>query len=505
MKLLGATGSDVGNVREANQDRVYFRGLVAALADGMGGHQGGERAAELAITEFREAGQDLSERDLVEVVLQANRQVHGHAADNGLPGMGTTVVAMTLHEDNTITVANVGDSRAYWLRGDYMGQVTEDHSFVEDLVRQGRLTPQEAAIHPQRNILTRAVGIGAEVEVDRFPIPEPEIGDRFLLCSDGLFNELTEDDILEILLEAGDPADTAAALIEATLQTPCRDNVTVAVVEVVADDDPRLDGQRDEAQAGGSEGSDNLITAPVPVVSKSVLHDPPPDGVSNGDSPGDEAESRSSEAGPGRSNGSGPATQASSGTLLVADDAGGDGHGDGLDDPELYLDTAELEIVDEVEPMSVRPRSRRVLGIGALLIVAGLVVAGFFGARAYASSGYFIDETSAGTLAIYEGRRGGFLVFEPVDVAASELPIDALDETEIALIAEEFSSRAEAEAVMEKIEMRHAEATAQALLDEGEGSSQSTDTSEAGNSQSDRSSTSVGGSSTGGSSSSSEG
>ena len=157
-----------------------------------------ERAAELAITEFQEAGQHLSEGDLVEVVLQANRQVHGHAADNGLPGMGTTVVAMTLHDDNTITVANVGDSRAYWLRGDYMGQVTEDHSFVEDLVRQGRLTAEEAATHPQRNILTRAVGIGAEVEVDRFPIPEPEVGDRFLLCSDGLFNELSEDEILDI-------------------------------------------------------------------------------------------------------------------------------------------------------------------------------------------------------------------------------------------------------------------------------------------------------------------
>jgi protein phosphatase len=140
MKLLGATGSHVGNVREANQDRVFFRGMVAALADGMGGHQGGERAAELAIGEFENASNQLSEGDLIELVMSANREVHGHASDNGLPGMGTTLVAMTLHYDNTITVANVGDSRAYWLRGDYMGQITEDHSFVEDLVRQGRLT-----------------------------------------------------------------------------------------------------------------------------------------------------------------------------------------------------------------------------------------------------------------------------------------------------------------------------------------------------------------------------
>ena len=103
-------------------------------------------------------------------------------------------------------MANVGDSRAYWIRGDYlMSQITEDHSFVEDLVRQGRLTPEEAAIHPQRNILTRAVGIGVEVEVDRFPVAEPAVGDRFLLCSDGLFNEVPEEEILEIILEAADP------------------------------------------------------------------------------------------------------------------------------------------------------------------------------------------------------------------------------------------------------------------------------------------------------------
>ena len=512
MKLLGATASHVGNVREANQDRVFFRGQVAALADGMGGHQGGERAAELAITEFREAGQELSEGDLVEVVLQANRQVHGHAADNGLPGMGTTVVAMTLHDDNTITVANVGDSRAYWLRGDYMGQVTEDHSFVEDLVRQGRLTPQEAANHPQRNILTRAVGIGAEVEVDRFPIPEPEIGDRFLLCSDGLFNELTEDDILEILLGAGDPADTATALIEATLQTPCRDNVTVAVVEVVADDDPRLASQDDDRQAEESPGSDKVVTAPVPVVSKSVLHDPPPDGVASGPGSGGDGEGRTSNT--AGSNGSGPAAAAaSSGTLLLAEAAARSGSDDVdvVDDPELYLETAEMEIVDDIEPMSVRPRSRLLLALGALLVVAGLAAAGFFGARAYASSSYFIAEASSGNLAIYEGRRGGFLGFEPVDVVGTELAVDALDETEQAMVAEDFSSRAEAEAVIEKIEMRHAEAAAQALLDEGEGStaasdsSQSTDSSQVGNSQSNPSSTSVGRSTTSGSSSSSEG
>lgn len=442
MKLLGATGSHVGNVREANQDRVYFRGLVAALADGMGGHQGGERAAELAITEFQEAGQHLSEGDLVEVVLQANRQVHGHAADNGLPGMGTTVVAMTLHDDNTITVANVGDSRAYWLRGDYMGQVTEDHSFVEDLVRQGRLTAEEAATHPQRNILTRAVGIGAEVEVDRFPIPEPEVGDRFLLCSDGLFNELSEDEILDILLDAGDPADTAATLIEATLRTPCRDNVTVAVVDLVADDDPRV------AVQAADEESSKVITAPIPVVSKSVLHDPKPIGRGNGTS--------DASATP----------QSQTGTLLLAEAE----EQTSDEDPELYVETAELNLTDDLEPTSVEPRSRLVMGLGVVALVAALAVGGFFLARNYARSGVFIADDTSGQLAIFEGRRGGFLGFDPVRVIGTDFSRQTLDSTQQAMVEQDFESLEAAEAVVAQISDELAVVQS---LDSSDGNSQS--------------------------------
>lgn len=434
MKLLGATASDVGNVREANQDRVFFRGLVAALADGMGGHQGGERAAELAIGEFEEASKELTEHDLVEVVLRANRQVHGHAADNGLPGMGTTLVALTLHDDETITVANVGDSRAYWLRGDYMGQVTEDHSFVEDLVRQGRLTPEEAATHPQRNILTRAVGIGAEVEVDRFPIPEPAVGDRFLLCSDGLFNELTEEEILEILLDAGDPPETANALVEAALQTPCRDNVTVAVVDIVADDDPRLGSANDDEKLREAK----VITAPIPVVRKSVLH---------------ESESEEGAALAPSSSSSSSSSQSGSGqtaTLLREQvEAPSD------EDPELYLDTHELQVIEEPE-LDVRPRSKIVLGLMALVILGGLAVGGYFVAQNYALSGFFIapDETT-GELSIFEGRRDGFLIFEPELVTPTGHSLEELDEGERALIdAEEFGSLQDAEQFIQLLEDR---------------------------------------------------
>ncbi len=452
MRLLGATASHVGNVREANQDRAYFRGVVAALADGMGGHQGGERAAELAIGEFRQIHKDLSEGDLVDMVIAANRQVHGHAADNGLPGMGTTLVALTLHSDATITVANVGDSRAYWLRGDYMSQVTEDHSFVEDLVRQGRLTPDEAAIHPQRNILTRAVGIGADVEVDRFPIQEPKVGDRFLLCSDGLFNELTEEEIQEILLGGGDPIDTAKALIDATLQTPCRDNVTVAVVDVVADDDPRLAAQ-DEREGAEPDGEttaeytdDDAITAPMPVVSKSVLHDP---GSTTGAEPaaGDKPVAHGVPQ-----NGAQRA-----GTLLLAEAAAGNGTAEKLEatDSQRHLATAEVVIVND-EPMRVQPRSRLILWLGVVLFLAGLVGGGYFLARGYARSGYFIaPDESTGELVIFQGRRGGFLGFEPVGVAETGQSLEDLNRVERSMVAEtEFSDRQEAEAVIDQIELR---------------------------------------------------
>lgn len=423
MKLIGATDSHVGNVREANQDRVFFGGLVAALADGMGGHQGGERAAELAIAEFEIAGQRLSEGELVEVVMEANRQVHDHAADNGLPGMGTTLVALTLHDDETITVANVGDSRAYWLRGDYMGQVTEDHSFVEDLVRQGRLKPEEAAIHPQRNILTRAVGIGAEVEVDRFPIPEPMVGDRFLLCSDGLFNELPEEQILEILLDAGDPDTTAKTLIEAALQTPCRDNVTVAVVDVVEDDDPALEDQSSRLT------TTKPITAPVPVVSKSRLHEP-------GASPTVGTEEIDNGGG--------------TGTLVLEEGE------EAASDPELFLDTTELEVVEapprmSPQPSRRRPRGRMTMTLISFCLVFALVLGGLFLARTIARNGFHVVEEQ-GQLVIFEGRRGGFLTFDPVRLADSEVDnVLPLTEAQSAAIQDGVSTRAEAEALIDAI------------------------------------------------------
>ena len=452
MRLLGGTGSHVGNVREANQDRVFYAGELAALADGMGGHQGGERAAELAIGQFRRVNGGVSEVDLVDLVLAANRAVYGHASENGLPGMGTTLVAMTLHDDESMTVVNVGDSRAYWIRGDFMTQISEDHSFVEDLVRQGRLTPDEAAIHPQRNILTRAVGIGIEVEVDRFPIEEPEVGDRFVLCSDGLFNELPEDKILEIVLDAPEPRAAAEILIEATLETPCRDNVTVAVIEVVADDDGRLAeaATGDQAEDGviTSEYLDdaNAITAQVPVVSGAVLRSVD-DGQRSGDGPAPEGRS-------GRSR--------SAGNLAMAEaDPTQERF---IDDLQADVETSELPVV-ETEQVEARRGSRLVLLLGALLVVAGLAAGGYFGARSYARSGFFVAEDPAtGTLAVFQGREDGlFGLFDPVVVSPSAHGPEVLAMVDLEEeAAARFDQRADAEALLATIDERLAEAEAEA-------------------------------------------
>ncbi len=235
MQLRGATASHVGNVRESNQDRAHFGGFVAVVADGMGGHQGGEMAASIAIGEFLEVADPIAPGGLVTLVEDANRAVFERAAHPDLRGMGTTLVALTLRpNDEKISVVNVGDSRAYKVQDGELVQVTVDHSLVEDLVRQNRLSPSEAQTHPQRNILTRALGIASEVEVDRFLL-HTRLGDRFLLCSDGLFNEVSEQDILGILADNTEPNDAADALVAAALQGAARDNITVAVVDVVED------------------------------------------------------------------------------------------------------------------------------------------------------------------------------------------------------------------------------------------------------------------------------
>ena len=238
MRWGGAT--DVGRVRSNNQDQYLARDDMGlwAVADGMGGHSGGEVASQIACETLGQAFADHSVDGLIDAVEQANTAVFRAGADDPeLTGMGTTVVALAVVEhddDEVLAIANVGDSRCYRYAAGELDQVTTDHSLVADLVREGSLSPEEAAVHPQRNIVTRVLGVYDSIPVDVFAV-DPQHGDRYVLCSDGLFNEVPEPAIAAVLRRLRDPADAAEELVRLAVEGGGRDNVTVVVVDVVDD------------------------------------------------------------------------------------------------------------------------------------------------------------------------------------------------------------------------------------------------------------------------------
>ena len=246
-RLVGAACTDVGRVRANNQDSALAQHdlPVFAVADGMGGHRGGEVASALAIEELEthlgdaaRSGCVESVQALVEAVLAANDRVFEHAVgDPELKGMGTTLVALALVEARrgiAVGLVNVGDSRVYRLADGVLEQLTEDHSLVQGLVRQGQITAAEAAVHPLRNVVTRVIGVEADVDVDWWERPAVP-GDRYLLCSDGLFNEVGDTRIAATLRLLADPFDAARALIVLANDGGGRDNITCVVVDVVAE------------------------------------------------------------------------------------------------------------------------------------------------------------------------------------------------------------------------------------------------------------------------------
>jgi protein phosphatase len=218
-----------------NEDAVRVDDRLVLVADGMGGHAAGEVASELAAdTVIRQFALDPSARGLVGAVAEAHRIIGHDASEHpDREGMGTTLVALGVVDSEngpTPVVINVGDSRAYQLRDGALRQITLDHSVAEEWVRQGRLTPEEAAVHPRRHQLTRTLGVDADATPDVFPL-NVEMGDRVLLCSDGLSNELNDDEIAA-LASAPAPLETAvSSLVELANRRGGRDNISVVVVE----------------------------------------------------------------------------------------------------------------------------------------------------------------------------------------------------------------------------------------------------------------------------------
>lgn len=232
MKLRVGARSDVGRVRKGNEDSYTAKDPLYAVADGMGGHQGGEVASSMALEVL-----GTGDGTLEELVRKANGAVYERAAgDPGLSGMGTTLTALRA-DGEVFRLAHVGDSRAYVLRDGTLQRLTKDHTVVERLVEDGRLTPEEAEIHPQRSILTRALGVDDTLQVDQGAV-EPRRGDRLLLCSDGLTGMIDEEAITRILTENADPQAAADALVAAANEAGGQDNITAVVIDVLDTEKP---------------------------------------------------------------------------------------------------------------------------------------------------------------------------------------------------------------------------------------------------------------------------
>jgi protein phosphatase len=239
--LRSGSATDTGLVRSVNQDLAVETGTLFAVADGMGGHAGGEVAARLAVDTLTVAfGGKPTGAGLSEAVNEANRVVFENSLDNPeLRGMGTTLTAAALVNDDgrdVIALVNVGDSRSYRFHDGELSQITVDHSLAEEMVRSGEISESEGAVHPHRHILTRALGVADDVSVDLWRI-QPSRGDRFLLCSDGLTNELDPPQIAEVLSTVPDPQVAADLLVRAARTHGGSDNITVVVVDVVLDDE----------------------------------------------------------------------------------------------------------------------------------------------------------------------------------------------------------------------------------------------------------------------------
>jgi len=386
--LRGGAATDVGRVREINEDRYLQRddlGLFA-VADGVGGHQAGEVASQTSVETIESSFVEATTEGLVTAIQQANDAVW-HLAQSAPEkrGMGTTLTAVALvNEDGEehLAVANVGDSRVYLFQQGELSQLTEDHSLVEELVREGQITHDEARVHPQRSIITRALGMEPAVTVDHLLLI-PYEGDRLLLCSDGLTNEVPDDLIESILRRMSDPHEAALELVRQARSHGGNDNITVVVVDIVDDDD----------RSGRASAALGAEPTRPPSSSTSGQGTPPPTSTSPWGLDPD-------------ASGAGPA----SGATLTATDT------------------------RATAPSSAPPpRPRRVTWrvVAFIMVLLSVIGVGVVAVGWYARNTYYVG-LDGDRIAIFRGRPGGLLWFEPTlqkptplttrDVLASSLP-----------------------------------------------------------------------------------
>jgi PPM family protein phosphatase len=267
LALRYAVRSDVGLLREGNEDSAYAGPRLLVIADGMGGHAAGEVASAVAIAalaglDHQVPGADLLD-PLADAVARANTTLHDmSAADPAVEGMGTTLTAM-LWQDARVALCHIGDSRAFLLRDGDFHQITRDHTLVQSLVDDGRLTPEAAATHPQRSLLLRALDGRTEAEPD-LSILEVRVGDRYMLCSDGLSDVVTEQTLHKTLVTFTDPDDAVIQLVELAIRSGGPDNITCIVADVIdAAADPAA-ASLEPVLAGAALNSDGSVPARTP-------------------------------------------------------------------------------------------------------------------------------------------------------------------------------------------------------------------------------------------------
>lgn len=259
--VRAGAATHAGCVRRENQDRVRSAAPVFAVADGMGGHAGGGVASAVALGGFDrfDGARVVEPASVLLAVREANAEILRQASlDPALAGMGSTLAGVALARDrgtDTLAIFNVGDSRIYRLRDGTLEQISTDHSVVAELIAAGQLAPEDSTFHPERNVVTRALGVVDSVAVDSWLLP-PRAGDRFLVCSDGLTNEVSRDELALALGSVTPPDAIVAALLAQALDRGAKDNVTALVLEVIAVDGTTQHGR--DAQLPGAPDEDTL-------------------------------------------------------------------------------------------------------------------------------------------------------------------------------------------------------------------------------------------------------
>ena len=411
--LRTAAATDTGYMRTVNQDLALASNDLAAVADGMGGHLGGEIAARVAVEQLLEAYQrDHTTDGLIAAVRAANDAVYRLSrSDRNVRGMGTTLTAAALVGDEPdgqlrMALVNVGDSRAYLLdrQERRVLQLTEDHSVVEEMVRNGELTPEEAAVHPHRHVLTRAVGIEAGIEPDCWEL-DLEPGSRLLLCSDGLTNELDEQEIAEVLLGEANIDKAANRLVRLALRRGGTDNITVVVLDVLAGERP-ADGEGIVVVPEAVPGAPGPASpAGTPEITEAIAVVPAGGSAAGSKGADDTGTGTGAGARPGPSGGATP-------------------------------DTAQVPLselaphVPRARPIVLVPRAKRGKGqrdriLTTRVVLFVLLFAAVLGGTAgvvvwYNQAGFFVG-LDHGHVTIFQGRPGGVLWFRPSVVERTSL------------------------------------------------------------------------------------